>query len=613
MADLSAHIASAFRRMGLAPLLMAVLAALVCLHASPCAAQAKRRASKPAAAAVRKAPAAKEARPKLTDAQRRRFDAFFLEAAVQKQKRNYDAAYDLLRHALGINPDAPEALVEMANLIDAAGGNDSVARGMLQKAVSLEPDNYFYQSRLADFYDDHGESDSAVARYEVMSRKFADRDELLYSLVDIYSSQKNYPALVRTLKRLEVQEGKSSELTLRLANAYSMAGHSDTALAIVDTLIASDPRNSSARVFRGTVYESMGQGDRAEQEYRAVLAADSANEAASVAMFNHYLASGDTASYLRAATAAATDERLSIKARAAALNSMVMSGARGTVDSTAALPAFRKIMAQQSPDPVMLDLYQAYLAIIKAPADTMAAVWKALLAAKPDYSQVRMKLLEYAVKKADNALADSLCRGGVEYEPDNLVYYFYGAIAQYSTKRSVKAALTLEKGLAHTTPDTNAELLSDYYALLGDIRHEIGDAAGSYQAYDSALVYKEDNINALNNYAYFLSLEKKDLDRAAAMSLRTIKAVPSSATYLDTYAWVLFELKRYDEAATYIDQALRNLSDKEGNASIYEHAGDIYSMQGKTREAVEMWRKAKQEGGDAKRLARKIKKKKYLE
>ena len=97
------------------------------------------------------------------------------------------------------------------------------------------------------------------------------------------------------------------------------------------------------------------------------------------------------------------------------------------------------------------------------------------------------------------------------------------------------------------------------------------------------------------------------------MSLKTIKAQPKNTTFLDTYAWVLFEQGRYAEAATFIEEALKNMSSDKGNASIYEHAGDIYAKLGKTGEALSMWRKAKSAGGNSKTLEKKIKFKKYIE
>ena len=76
--------------------------------------------------------------------------------------------------------------------------------------------------------------------------------------------------------------------------------------------------------------------------------------------------------------------------------------------------------------------------------------------------------------------------------------------------------------------------------------------AEAYAAYDSSLVYNPSNIGALNNYAYYLSVERRDLDKAEEMSYKTVKAEPNNSTYLDTYAWILFEKGNYAEARIYI-------------------------------------------------------------
>ena len=143
----------------------------------------------------------------------------------------------------------------------------------------------------------------------------------------------------------------------------------------------------------------------------------------------------------------------------------------------------------------------------------------------------------------------------------------------------------------------------------------------AYAAYDSALVYKDDNIGALNNYAYYLSLEKKDLDKAEEMSYRTVKAEPNNATYLDTYAWILFEKGKYTEARIYIDQAIQHGTDN--SSVVVEHCGDIYYHCGEKDKALEFWKEAeklaeeaveeedKREPNELKLLKKKIRNKRY--
>ena len=132
-----------------------------------------------------------------------------------------------------------------------------------------------------------------------------------------------------------------------------------------------------------------------------------------------------------------------------------------------------------------------------------------------------------------------------------------------------------------------------------------------YAAYDSTLIYDPDNIGVLNNYAYFMSLEDKDLKKALGMSARTLEMDALNATYLDTYAWILFRMKRYQEALGYMEKALRYLD--ADNPEIYEHYGDVLYMCGEKDKAVENWHKAMQFNSNSPTLDQKIREGKYVE
>ena len=133
----------------------------------------------------------------------------------------------------------------------------------------------------------------------------------------------------------------------------------------------------------------------------------------------------------------------------------------------------------------------------------------------------------------------------------------------------------------------------------------------TYKAYDEALKYNDNNIVVLNNYAYFLSLDKKDLKKAERMSAQCIKLEPDNATYLDTYAWIFFVQGNYTLAKIYIESALEK--DKTKSAELVDHYGDILYMTGDKDKAVEQWKKARELGKESEVLDRKIIEGKYIE
>ena len=94
------------------------------------------------------------------------------------------------------------------------------------------------------------------------------------------------------------------------------------------------------------------------------------------------------------------------------------------------------------------------------------------------------------------------------------------------------------------------------YSALGDCYYTIGSNKKAYQAYENALRLDPDYLPVLNNYAYYLSLEKKKLKKAAAMSLKTVEKEPDNATYLDTYGWILHLQKKDEQAKPYFKHAM---------------------------------------------------------
>jgi Putative hemolysin len=116
-------------------------------------------------------------------------------------------------------------------------------------------------------------------------------------------------------------------------------------------------------------------------------------------------------------------------------------------------------------------------------------------------------LLNNAIKKEDYKAVIRICEPGIEATPDALELYFYLAIAYNQAGRTDDAINTSKKALTHVTSDSKKEVISDFYALMGDVYYSKLAKKEAYAAYDSALVYNADNISALNNYAYYLSEE----------------------------------------------------------------------------------------------------------
>ena len=150
----------------------------------------------------------------------------------------------------------------------------------------------------------------------------------------------------------------------------------------------------------------------------------------------------------------------------------------------------------------------------------------------------------------------------------------------------------------------NPILESDFHGQVGDLNYFLNNKQVAFDSYEKALKLNAQNLPVLNNYSYYLSLEKRDLTRAEQMSGITIKLEPLNPTYLDTYGWVLYEQGSYLMAKIYIEKAIEY--SEEPSADIYEHYGDVLFRTDEQEKAVEQWKKAKELGGDSRELNRKI-------
>ncbi len=125
-----------------------------------------------------------------------------------------------------------------------------------------------------------------------------------------------------------------------------------------------------------------------------------------------------------------------------------------------------------------------------------------------------------------------------------------------------------------------------------------------YAAYDRSLKYAPDSPLVLNNYAYFLAVEGRELEKALAMSSRVVALTDNNPTYLDTHAWVLFRLGRAEEAKRIMQQAIA--LDSRNSPELLVHYGDILDALGERFVAETYWRKALEKGYRAEAILRRM-------
>ena len=125
-----------------------------------------------------------------------------------------------------------------------------------------------------------------------------------------------------------------------------------------------------------------------------------------------------------------------------------------------------------------------------------------------------------------------------------------------------------------------------------------------FESYEKSLALHANNAMVLNNYAYFLSEEDMELEKAMRMSARAIYLEKGNATYIDTFAWILYKLDRLEQARTHMRQALSLDTTKSPELPL--HYGDILFALNERFMAETYWKRALDMGGDKERIEQRL-------
>ena len=533
---------------------------------------------------------------RLNDNDLRRYQYFYLEAIRQEGLGNFTEAFELYRHCLEIDSLASEAHFAISGFYSQIN-KDTLALYHLKKANSLEPENDEFAERLGQYYLSQNKIEEGTRVYERLADMYHDRSDFLDILTRIYQYKKDYPKMLETLNRIEVVEGESENLTLSKMQVYSNMGDEKGAYEELLRLVKRHPNDLNYKVMMGNWLLANSRKDEALKAYKAVLKEEPGNPEAQMSLMDYYRATGNDEEADTLLYQILENPETESQTRISLMRQVVADNEQGGGDSTRILNIFSRILSlpQQTSD--MAEMHVAYMNFKHMPTDSILSGLNRVLAINPENIGARLQRLDIMWRDTIDEKVIAECEKAIDYTPEETALYYYLGLAKYLNKDDAGALKALRKGATTIKEDTPMEISSRIYMISGDILHSMNLPEEAYAAYDSCLNINPDEISCLNNYAYYLSEENRDLKRAEQMSYKTIKAEPENVSYLDTYAWILYMQKRYEEARIYIDQALKNDSSQTSSV-IFEHAGDIYIRLGLKSDANNYWQKAIDSGSD---------------
>ena len=539
-----------------------------------------------------------------------RYDYFFLEAMTEREKGNASAAFELLRHCLEINPEASEAYYYLAHYYLGMKQNGKALEAF-RKASELEPDNVSYLETLAQMYLQSQDLKAATETFEKLSKAEPEREDVLGMLVQLYSEdEKQYSKAIDILNRLEEIDGMNERISYAKADLYWKMDNGKAALAEMKKLADQYPYDLNYRNAYADMLLANDQDKKAFDIYRGILKEEPGNSKVLMSLRTYFLAKGNTAAADSTTIKILTESNANTDEKIYILRQEVMESENNGGDSIKVLSLFERTISAKDSDPGIGLLMASYMQLKNMPKEDINRVLEGVLNKAPDNASARLQLIADAWEKKDLDRVVNLCAAARQYNPDEMAFYCYQGVALAQQDKNAEAIEAFRNGIGVIKEDSSPDIVSDLYAILGDLLHQDGYKQEAFAAYDSCLQWKPENYSCLNNYAYFLCEDGGDLEKAEKMSYKAIKAEAKNATFLDTYAWILFKQERFAEAKIYIEQTLQ--CDSDSSAVIIEHAGDIYAKCDNIDKAVELWKEALRKSPDNEILARKVRQRKYI-
>ena len=540
------------------------------------------------------------------DARKRAVDYFHLESTSLMEQGRYDEAFELLEHCHSLDSSSSAIRFFLAPYYSVLG-KDSVACTMLESIVSENPDNEDYNDALVSQYARTGNWKAAIAVYERIVGTAHTKSEIYKSLYTLYYNDDNFEKALEVLDRIEEIEGKSDELTELRLRLYMLLSRHDEMIAIIKNSIAENPDDTRQMTVLGEVYTLLGKYGPAEETFKQTLEKSPDDVHTLKALINLYAQTENEDGFCNTMERLIRSEATDTETRLSNLVNYILY--KEKKDCTYIKPFFQELLQLPYDRLALYESYADYLEYRNAGTSELIPVYEKIVELDSENVGAIIKLLQYAIKEEDKEAVSRYADEALLYLPHKLELYFYKGFARYLLGNKMESIDIYKEGLGKRDADTELAVVAAVFTTLGDTYHELDMKKESYAAYDSALVYEPYRMEVLNNYAYYLSIENKELQKALEMSRKTIDEEPENPTYLDTYAWILFKLGRYEEAKAYAEKILS--IDEEMSYVVLHHIGDIFAKCGNIEKAVTYWEMAREAGDETKILEKKIRKRKY--
>ncbi len=543
----------------------------------------------------------------LSDQRQQEFEYLFVEALKQKMFGNSQKAIQLLSSCLNINPNSSTAMYELAS-IHAANNDYTSSSLLLEKAITIDSQNKWYKLLLAQIYQKMRKFSEAADLYDELLQKEPENIEYLYMKAALLANANKYEEAIKAYDAMEAKTGINEQISVAKQQIYVSEGKIEKAFEEIDKLIKNNPEESKYYGLKADLYKSQGDSIKAFEYYNKILKMDPNNGYVHFSLASFYLSQGKVDESFEETLKGFSSDEVDLQTKLQ-MYMMLTSNPEESKITEDKEEKLIKLLIEKNPDEYLVHtIYADFFLKKNELAEARTQLLNAIDVESSDYMVwERVLFIDNDLQQWDSLYNHS--KRAIDLFPNQPQVYFLHAVACVQLENYDETISITDEGLDYVVD--NEQLKGQFLMLKGEALYKQKKLDEAFDLFDKSVKLDPDNYIALNNYAYYLSVSGRDLEKAERMSGRVIEKFPDNPTYLDTHAWVLFKRGDYTLAKFYIESAISNGGDK--NPTLLEHYGDILFMLKKTDEARQYWEKAKDNGGTSAILDRKIKEEKYIE
>ena len=543
----------------------------------------------------------------LSGGQKVMYDEAFFNALSAKYAGDNDIALEHFQKCLSIQPNSDAVKYELSQIFVQLNYLEN-AEVMAQDIVSSDPENRWYLENLARIYQVSKKLDKSAEVYEKLISEYPNEITYYYELGSVYLYSNNASGAIRTYENLEAIIGFENSLAEQLYKLYAHQGMDAKAEEKLLELIEMNPTNVKFVGMLASYYKGKGETQKAVDLYENLKRDHPNDPYVKLALYEYYNELGQTETAFENLEAAFQSDQVNIDSKVGILLALMDLSER---DKNVKSEVFKlmDIMVEVHPNEAKTwALYGDFLYNNQKKRDARDKFLKSIELDDGKYQVWNQVLfIDSELNDVDSIIKHStLC---VELFPNQVLPHYFNGVGRLQKQQYPEAIESLE--MAKDLAVGMAELEIQIMANLGDAYYQVKNYQKSWLSYDQSLRMNPNNDYVLNNYAYFLSVEGEQLDKALQMSKQTVDRNPNSAIYLDTYGWILYKMNKYSEAEKNLTLAVE--ADQSKSGEILEHLGDAQYRLGKNQEALKNWKLAQQAGGGSEDLVKKIKNKKIGE